>query len=357
MMASSASLSALSVCRPMSEEGWGSAERFIRARARWLEEEEEDARPAFTRASTRGHCTSPLPRRKTEEEMEWHRIVEVMQERRSREREEERAEAERWRRAQAEFEVEEQRRLQAKRARDEDAQRQAALDAARKQREACEAEEVRRWLREEKQRVKQEKERRRLQFGHRSGPMHNNKGDTDQARPFCGSASVPSPPPKNQPSPEEPQASPPPPPSSTPSSAPPPPHAAAGRGPQMQSNPRPEPGPGFSSQMPTSQKRSRAWRFVSFFQRIRSSTEAGEGGRPPLKMPRSTRDHAEESRRLIANMEHRLGESRAAPWQVRKRLFRDLQRELHPDKNLDDPEAAKLAFQRLMELRGSFLAP
>eukprot|EP00913_Durusdinium_trenchii_P011984 g11259.t1 len=46
-------------------------------------------------------------------------------------------------------------------------------------------------------------------------------------------------------------------------------------------------------------------------------------------------------------LQHTCGE----PLQVRKLIFRDLQRQLHPDKNTHCEEAAKHAFQKLMEER------
>jgi len=48
--------------------------------------------------------------------------------------------------------------------------------------------------------------------------------------------------------------------------------------------------------------------------------------------------------------------ARSKPLEERKKLFKDLQRQLHPDKNIEQPEAAKQAFQKLMEQRGPFLA-
>eukprot|EP00439_Symbiodinium_sp_Y106_P016034 s8523_g2.t1 len=48
--------------------------------------------------------------------------------------------------------------------------------------------------------------------------------------------------------------------------------------------------------------------------------------------------------------------TRSSPLEERKKVFRDLQRQLHPDKNLHDQEAAKLAFQKLMESRDSYLS-
>lgn len=61
---------------------------------------------------------------------------------------------------------------------------------------------------------------------------------------------------------------------------------------------------------------------------------------------------------LIADMLKDLETARNAPLPERKKVFRDLQRRLHPDKNMDSPEvaeAAKLAFQRLMEQKNSYL--
>jgi len=55
-------------------------------------------------------------------------------------------------------------------------------------------------------------------------------------------------------------------------------------------------------------------------------------------------------------MMNQLDKARSKPLDERKRIFKDLQRNLHPDKNLEQPEAAKLAFQKLMEQRGPFLA-
>lgn len=51
----------------------------------------------------------------------------------------------------------------------------------------------------------------------------------------------------------------------------------------------------------------------------------------------------------------RLKETKREPLAVRRTVFRDLQRQLHPDKNVHCSEAATLAFQQLMELRSSYL--
>lgn len=59
----------------------------------------------------------------------------------------------------------------------------------------------------------------------------------------------------------------------------------------------------------------------------------------------------------IAAMTRQLDETRHQPPAERKRIFRELQRQLHPDKNVDAPEDAKLVFQELMELRQYYLNP
>lgn len=59
---------------------------------------------------------------------------------------------------------------------------------------------------------------------------------------------------------------------------------------------------------------------------------------------------------LSADMMKRLDNARSKPIEERKKIFKDLQRELHPDKNIGQAEAAKTAFQKLMEQRGPFLS-
>jgi len=57
----------------------------------------------------------------------------------------------------------------------------------------------------------------------------------------------------------------------------------------------------------------------------------------------------------IASMILQLKETREEPLAERKRLFRELQRQLHPDKNMDRAAEAKLAFQELMQQRAAYL--
>jgi len=66
-------------------------------------------------------------------------------------------------------------------------------------------------------------------------------------------------------------------------------------------------------------------------------------------------DPVQRAASLVAEMTRELDQTRLQPLMVRKRIFRDLQRQLHPDKNVDQEEAAKLAFQQLMERREAYL--
>ncbi|CAE7643803.1 unnamed protein product, partial [Symbiodinium pilosum] len=58
---------------------------------------------------------------------------------------------------------------------------------------------------------------------------------------------------------------------------------------------------------------------------------------------------------LVTEMREQLQHTCKEPLQVRKLIFRDLQRQLHPDKNTECEEAAKHAFQKLMEERKTYL--
>lgn len=59
----------------------------------------------------------------------------------------------------------------------------------------------------------------------------------------------------------------------------------------------------------------------------------------------------------VGKMLQQLDETRGEPLAERKRIFRDLQRELHPDKNVECEEEAKDAFQELMQQRQFYLSP
>eukprot|EP00931_Biecheleriopsis_adriatica_P057004 TRINITY_DN33807_c0_g1_i2.p1 TRINITY_DN33807_c0_g1~~TRINITY_DN33807_c0_g1_i2.p1 ORF type:complete len:824 (+),score=182.64 TRINITY_DN33807_c0_g1_i2:93-2564(+) len=66
-------------------------------------------------------------------------------------------------------------------------------------------------------------------------------------------------------------------------------------------------------------------------------------------------DPAARAELLVEEMMGHLEQSREEPLHVRKLIFRDLQRQLHPDKNTECEEAAKHAFQKLMEQRTGYL--
>lgn len=76
---------------------------------------------------------------------------------------------------------------------------------------------------------------------------------------------------------------------------------------------------------------------------------------PTPEEPEPQQDPAEQAEHLVAEMLDFLETSRGEPFHVRKLIFRDMQRQLHPDKNTDCEEAAKLAFQKLMEQRQGYL--
>mmetsp|Transcript_30326 Transcript_30326/g.67971 ORF Transcript_30326/g.67971 Transcript_30326/m.67971 type:complete len:478 (+) Transcript_30326:64-1497(+) len=75
------------------------------------------------------------------------------------------------------------------------------------------------------------------------------------------------------------------------------------------------------------------------------------------KTSESQEDPEAQADLLVNEMREQLQHTRKEPLQVRKLIFRDLQRQLHPDKNTECEEAAKFAFQKLMEERRAYLGP
>eukprot|EP00929_Paragymnodinium_shiwhaense_P073650 TRINITY_DN37610_c0_g1_i1.p1 TRINITY_DN37610_c0_g1~~TRINITY_DN37610_c0_g1_i1.p1 ORF type:complete len:1079 (+),score=218.88 TRINITY_DN37610_c0_g1_i1:152-3388(+) len=74
--------------------------------------------------------------------------------------------------------------------------------------------------------------------------------------------------------------------------------------------------------------------------------------------PPKEKTPAETAEVLIADMQRHLDKTRIKSLAERKSIFKDMQRQLHPDKNMESEataEAAKIAFQRLMEQRGMYL--
>lgn len=78
---------------------------------------------------------------------------------------------------------------------------------------------------------------------------------------------------------------------------------------------------------------------------------------PPAMLFEQEADLEKQKELLVSEMKEQLQHTCGEPLQVRKLIFRDLQRQLHPDKNTHCEEAAKHAFQKLMEERKSYLKP
>jgi len=66
-------------------------------------------------------------------------------------------------------------------------------------------------------------------------------------------------------------------------------------------------------------------------------------------------DSEAQAAKFILDMEDLLSKSKDLPLVERQQIFRDLQRRLHPDKNAACAEAAKRAFQELMQRKRSYL--
>eukprot|EP00439_Symbiodinium_sp_Y106_P036175 s1912_g4.t1 len=63
----------------------------------------------------------------------------------------------------------------------------------------------------------------------------------------------------------------------------------------------------------------------------------------------------EQTERLLTEMKDTLAATHNEPVAVRRKVFRELQRKLHPDKNAHCREAAKIAFQQLMDQQSKYL--
>lgn len=89
------------------------------------------------------------------------------------------------------------------------------------------------------------------------------------------------------------------------------------------------------------------------WKRRSKSAPAGLRGSWTGRAKKQTRDAST----LVADMLRELEQTRGEPLATRKGVFRELQRQLHPDKNVECEEAAKLAFQELMQQRATYLDP
>ncbi|CAJ1402730.1 unnamed protein product [Effrenium voratum] len=84
---------------------------------------------------------------------------------------------------------------------------------------------------------------------------------------------------------------------------------------------------------------------------------AGNKVKPLFQVPQAADLEAKRTRELIAQLEEEMQKTRVLPLEERKRVFKDLQRRFHPDKNPLEEQSATLAFQHLMDSRHSYLRP
>lgn len=96
----------------------------------------------------------------------------------------------------------------------------------------------------------------------------------------------------------------------------------------------------------------RGWRWGNA--RVTPESESGPCGEEGADVQEDlVVEHSSDD--LIAEIEDELDRSRGQPLQERRRIFRELQRRLHPDKNPTNQESSKFAFQYLMDSRQSYL--
>lgn len=295
---------------------------------------------SFGAAAAEAAASAARTAAEDEREKEWQRQVDAAQERRRREKECEEAEAQRRRKAREDEEAGAQRRHQAREAAEAERRRQAAAEEARRRRDAEDAENARRWCQDEKRRQQEE-----------------------QRRPSAPPA------PERRPPPEQPRDTAPPPKARRSASEPKPPKESGGarrfpffhfRG-ERAEDAAPEPEEAKNKKRPQADKRAKDSSRSVPPSPSRASTTRQEapkrgsrGSQPAAKEPE---DPAKLAEPLIRDMRQQLDKARRESLEVRKKVFKELQRQLHPDKNPDNAEAAKLAFQSLMESRGPFLSP
>ena len=75
--------------------------------------------------------------------------------------------------------------------------------------------------------------------------------------------------------------------------------------------------------------------------------------KPLVEVPSETA--ARRTQELIAQLEEEMTKTRHHTLEERKKVFKDLQRRFHPDKNLSEEVSATLAFQHLMDSRSTYL--
>jgi len=125
------------------------------------------------------------------------------------------------------------------------------------------------------------------------------------------------------------------------------------------SPPRKSPGNSAATDSPAG-KRARRPQQQNDGSAHRSSTSTGRSSKVNQHEEAATTNDklSPAAQELVSNMMQKLDAAWGSPLEERKRVFRELQRDLHPDKNMEseeEAEAAKVAFQKLMERRSGFL--
>lgn len=121
--------------------------------------------------------------------------------------------------------------------------------------------------------------------------------------------------------------------------------------PKAQPKPQPQTKPSHASSRTQEEEKRTGWPWGS-----QKKTQPPTTGRHFQNQVPKEKDPEKKAGSMVADVLRELEQTRAQPLEARKKVFKDLQRRLHPDKNLHCPEAAKLAFQQLMENRSSYLA-
>jgi len=302
-------------------------------------------------AKAAAETASAAAQQAAEDEAEWHRKVTAKEEELKKDKDETEAEQERWRHVRAREEAEARQQQRARQASEAREKRMKEEEARARQHEGEEGSAARQWAKQERKRKKAEEAR---------GKQAEQDAESRRFR----SASAPPSPSRNEPPPRSPQGA------STP-----PPRAGTSAGwgfgaspprqPQGASTPPPRAGTSAGPGPTTSPKsKGKPGSRFPFFGRggAGSGAAAGPSGPAPKKGGGQTKsngrqDPSKAAEPLFADMKQKIDAARRESLDVRKKVFKELQRHLHPDKNLQNPEAAKLAFQALMELRGPFLSP
>lgn len=95
--------------------------------------------------------------------------------------------------------------------------------------------------------------------------------------------------------------------------------------------------------------------FLACIKRLRSCASFVEHDEDSSGHLQGKKEYSQDLEVLLAAVEHELKRISCQSLSERRKSFRELQRRFHPDKNLSQPEAAKLAFQALMDSKKIYL--